>query len=210
MGVRADRLRTAAAHYAGVRALDEGAGPGDERDLYLRAFVRALGVDRARVLEASQALLALWTRPAIGLWRLPVGGAQEGLQRLASRDVKLGVVSNSDGTVEEQLRRSRLCQIGVGDGVAVLAIVDSYVIGMAKPDPAIFSEAVARMGVRAERSIYVGDSLRYDVRGAEAAGLRPLHFDPYQLCSRADGHRHVRSLLDVEEVLLNARPIAGG
>jgi hypothetical protein len=48
------------------------------------------------------------------------------------------VVSNSDGTVERQLRRARICQIGAGRGTSVLVIVDSAIFGMAKPDPSIF------------------------------------------------------------------------
>ncbi len=134
---------------------------------------------------------------------MPVDGARVALRRLASHGLRLGVVSNADGTVEEQLRRSRLCQVGDGEGVAVVAIVDSFVVGVAKPDPAIFREVVARMGVEAQRTIYVGDSLRYDVRGAEAAGLRPLHFDPFQLCPRPDGHEHPRSLREMQVAVLD-------
>jgi uncharacterized membrane protein YhiD involved in acid resistance len=48
------------------------------------------------------------------------------------------VVSNSDGTVERQLRRRRISQVGAGRRTSVLVIVDSAIFGMAKPDPSIF------------------------------------------------------------------------
>jgi putative hydrolase of the HAD superfamily len=69
------------------------------------------------------------------------------------------------------------------------------VVGVAKPDPAIFRIALDALGVPASDTVlYVGDSLRYDVAGAIAAGLQPVHFDPYGYCPAPEGHRHVTSL----------------
>jgi putative hydrolase of the HAD superfamily len=45
-------------------------------------------------------------------------------------------------------------------------------------------------------TVHVGDSVRMDVGGARAAGIRPLHLDPFGFCSAAD-HEHVRSLEEV-------------
>jgi hypothetical protein len=39
------------------------------------------------------------------------------------------------------------------------------------------------------------------VRGARAAGLRPVHFDPFELCLEQDDHAHVRRLIEVEPLL---------
>ena len=44
--------------------------------------------------------------------------------------------------------------------------------------------------------IYVGDSVKYDVRSAEAAGITPLHIDPFALCEDTD-HGHVAHLGEV-------------
>jgi hypothetical protein len=35
------------------------------------------------------------------------------------------------------------------------------------------------------------------VRGARAAGLVPVHFDPYELCQARADHAHVKDLADV-------------
>ena len=81
-------------------------------------------------------------------------------------------------------------------------IVDSAVVGVAKPDPRIFGFALDALGVPAGHTVlHVGDSLRYDVAGALAAGLRPVHMDPYQLCPRPDGHLHVSSLAALAELV---------
>jgi putative hydrolase of the HAD superfamily len=113
----------------------------------------------------------------------------------------LGIISNSDGTVEEQLRRHQICQVGEGLGVPVLAIIDSHVVGVSKPAAEIFRHALDPLGVPPDRAAYVGDTVRYDVRGARAAGLMPVHFDPYSLCSDGEEHAHATSLAGVEALL---------
>jgi putative hydrolase of the HAD superfamily len=49
--------------------------------------------------------------------------------------------------------------------------------------------------------LHVGDSLRYDVAGALAAGLEPVHLDPHGFCPAPDGHRHVRTLAELAQDL---------
>jgi putative hydrolase of the HAD superfamily len=134
------------------------------------------------------------------LWRWPVPGSFEALRELSRRAVKLAFVSNSDGSAEQKLVSMRLSQVGPGDGVEVDAIFDSAVVGVVKPDPAIFEMAVNALGVEAGRSLFVGDSRLYDVDGARAAGLVPLHFDPFSLCEH-DDHGHIASLKDLLDMV---------
>jgi putative hydrolase of the HAD superfamily len=187
--------RVERAHYAGIRALDEG---GDE-DAYLGAFAQALDPSTQDPGAVLAALRHVWPTPK--LWCYPVRASVEGLRELAATGRKLGIVSNADGTVEELLRAQSICQIGEGLGVPVLVIVDSTVVGMTKPDPAIFRLAASQLGVEPERSVYVGDSVRYDVRGARAAGLRPIHFDPYACCVDPTDHPHVQKLAQLRQHL---------
>jgi putative hydrolase of the HAD superfamily len=135
------------------------------------------------------------------VWRQQVRGSIEGLHHLSAAGLKLGIVSNSDGTVEEQLRRGRICQVGEGLGVPVLAIIDSGKVGVSKPAADIFRHALEPLGVEPEQALYVGDSVYYDVRGARAAGLVPVHFDPYALCSERSDHAHVTRLAEVAQLV---------
>jgi len=68
-------------------------------------------------------------------------------------------------------------------------ILDSAVVGVAKPDPAIFRIALDTLGVPADQTVlHIGDSLRYDVAGAPPPlGLQPVHMDPYGFCPAPDG-----------------------
>ena len=54
------------------------------------------------------------------------------------------------------------------------------VVGVAKPDPAIFLHVGdAFASIDNSRIVYVGDSVTIDVAGATAAGLQPVLLDPY-------------------------------
>jgi len=127
------------------------------------------------------------------LWEQVLPWAHDGLAALVAAGLRVGIISNADGTVEESLRRAGVCQVGEGAGLPVEVVIDSTVVGVGKPDPA--PEACA----------YVGDTVRYDVDGARAAGLHPVHLDPYGLCRTPDHHDHVRSLVDVPDVLAPLR-----
>jgi putative hydrolase of the HAD superfamily len=89
----------------------------------------------------------------------------------------------------------RLCQVGSGSCVPIDAVVASSLVGVEKPDPKIFEIALRQLGVTPDQSVYVGDSVFYDIEGARAANIFPIHFDPFIQCSMSD-HQHARSLHD--------------
>jgi len=201
-GIELDGAQAERAHYFGIHALD--LAEDDEaaaRRAYLVGYAVAVGVPVDRRDAALERMRTVWGGPTIDLWRRGVAGSVDGLKRLAASGRKLGIVSNADGTIEEQLRRNEICQVGEGLGVPVLAIVDSHIVGVAKPAAEIFRHALEPLGVAPEDAVYVGDTVRYDVRGARAAGLRPVHFDPFDLCADRLDHTHVRRLMDLEALL---------
>lgn len=92
------------------------------------------------------------------------------LARLRSRGIKLGVISNWTGDLEDVLRRIELHS-------SFDVIIDSARLGHEKPHPEIFEEALRRAGVGASAAFHVGDSIEHDVDGALASGLRPVLVD---------------------------------
>ena len=55
--------------------------------------------------------------------------------------------------------------------------VISGLTGYEKPEPEIFHAALSAAAVPPEEAIHVGDSLRDDVAGAQAVGIRAVHLD---------------------------------
>lgn len=183
-----------AAHYSGVAEIDRDAIAAGDLECYLHAYVATLQIaDAAGALEV---LRPLWEAPSVDLWRHVIADSVVGLRQFAAAGIRVAVVSNSDGTVEEQLRLHEICQVGDGPGCAVQAVLDSAVVGVAKPDPAIFEMGVAALGLPREDVAFVGDSVRFDVAPAEAFGLQAFHFDPHRICTDPS-HKHIAKLAEL-------------
>jgi FMN phosphatase YigB (HAD superfamily) len=60
---------------------------------------------------------------------------------------------------------------------------------------------MSALGLAPDRIAYVGDSVRYDVLGSEAAGMLPIHFDPHQTCRSTHEHKHIKAIIELEGIL---------
>jgi putative hydrolase of the HAD superfamily len=190
------------AHYRGVAVPVEVAAEhtGDHWPIrleqYVHCYLEELAVPAAATEDARLALVDLFEGPAYGLWSWVQEAAVHLIRSLAARGVRLGVVSNADGSIERQLVDAGVCQLGPGPEVEVDTIIDSGVVGVAKPDPAIFTFALDEMELPAEDVIYVGDTPAVDYVGATAAGIRTVIVDPYHLAGLAPEHT-VHGVADV-------------
>lgn len=82
-----------------------------------------------------------------------------------SAGIRLALVTNGPSSVQ----RAKLERVGLTD--AFDALVISAEVGVAKPDTGIFEAALEALEVDAGDVWHVGDSLEYDVAGAQAAGV---------------------------------------
>jgi len=89
------------------------------------------------------------------------------LQALRKRSVRVGLISNWDSRLVPLLGR-----LGIWELLDAAAV--SFEVGVEKPHPLIFRQALSRCGVRPQQAALVGDSLEEDVQGATAAGLRAV------------------------------------
>lgn len=120
----------------------------------------ALAIERERVGAVRAALLA-----AIAWRAFP--DAAPALGALRAAGLRLVVASNWDCSLGEALA-------GAGLGGLVDAVVTSAEVGAAKPDPAVFSVALAAARCSAAEAVVVGDSLERDVAGARACGIESI------------------------------------
>ncbi|WP_099023884.1 HAD family hydrolase [Mycolicibacterium palauense] len=101
------------------------------------------------------------------------------LRRLAEAGIKTAVVSN----IAFDLRPA-FGAIGARDDVDEFVL--SFEVGAVKPNPAIFTTALQRLGVPAEQAVMVGDSEEAD-GGARAVGCEFVLVDPVPTSARPDG-----------------------
>ncbi len=86
--------------------------------------------------------------------------AQDALAFLSAR-YPLVALSNGNADVHR-----------VGLGSYFRAAVSAQAFGVAKPDPRIFHEAAARVGVAASAVLHIGDDAALDIQGAREAGMQ--------------------------------------
>ena len=181
------------AHYAGMKAKSDRAEPEDSWGAYDDAYVATVEVDP---VDREEAAFVLGRTRTAWLWRWTIPETRTALDELAASKVPMGVVSNASGQIEAMLRRE-ICQVGPGAHVEMRCIVDSHVVGVAKPDPAIFDHALEHFPeFDRARIAYVGDSVTMDIGAATAAGLHPMLLDPHDDHPGADFER-IRSLSDL-------------
>ncbi|OGR83400.1 MAG: hypothetical protein A2901_03470 [Elusimicrobia bacterium RIFCSPLOWO2_01_FULL_54_10] len=119
------------------------------------------------------------------------------LQRLKKK-YKLGIVSNFYGNLPEILK---------GEGYHPLfgAVADSARVGSIKPSPDIFFYVLNKLGVRPEESVFVGDSMKRDMRGAKGMGMRHIwvvgkNYRKDPPC--CPGDKVIASVMELEKILL--------
>lgn len=145
---------------------------------YLRYLMEGLGITDDACVEAVTAWRRAFNLP-VGLCRVADVEAAEALRRLREAGLVTGVISNSNGSV-----RRALAAAGLARHLDV--IIDSTVVGVRKPDPRAFTLGLEAAGVEADEAVYVGDSYFVDVRGARAAGMGAVLFDPGGVWGRRD------------------------
>jgi len=142
-------------------------GPPDPNDRvgYLGAGLARVAAQHGRVdidpIELATELVD--GIDEIGVEFLP--GATTALDVAAVRR-KTGIITN--GPRDRQERKVRSLELDK----RVDIIIYAGDLDRRKPHAAPFREALTALGVPAERALYVGNSLAYDVAGAHNAGLR--------------------------------------
>ena len=169
-------------HFAdAVRTANAMLGPRQPNDVpkpYSQEAVDRFWTEYNRVLltacakdprHAAKAEIVYRTFAAAITWRV-YDDVQGLLATLRARGIRLGIISNWTGDLEDVLER-------VGLRSSFDFALDSARLGYEKPHGEIFDEALRRTGVQRSAALHIGDSPEHDVDGALAAGLRALLLD---------------------------------
>ncbi|MBN2006751.1 MAG: HAD family hydrolase [Anaerolineae bacterium] len=116
--------------------------------------------------------------------------------RTLSETYVLGIVTNA---YDAQEQRRRIDHCGVGALMRTVVIAGDS--GYSKPDPAIFRLAACRLGVESNECIYVGDSERYDIAGAHAAGMATVKITPNLKAMASSADRMIGSISELSTAI---------
>ena len=109
------------------------------------------------------------------------------LDALASREIKLAVISNWDERLRGLLHTLKLDRY-------FEAFAISCEVGFPKPSPVIFEHAAEKLGLPAASILHIGDSLEMDIDGARAAGFQALQIHRQ---AETPANTDIRSLAEV-------------
>jgi HAD superfamily hydrolase (TIGR01509 family) len=191
-GRKIDALALEHAEYIGRKKIDDLLMAG-EKDVVLaythffRAWMEAAGIPAEEIADHGDRFGAIHRE--LTLWRVVRPGVLEALERLKSAGYKLAIVSNAEGQIEGDAKRFGLAPF-------FDVIIDSHVVGVAKPDPRIFQIALERLGVAPDQSRFAGDIFSIDILGARAAGIEARLIDQHERYHWVDHHkiRHIEDL----------------
>ncbi len=108
----------------------------------------------------------------------------------------LGVITNGNADVR---------RLGLADYFQFTLCAEE--LGIGKPDPHPFRQALRLGGALPEQAVHIGDHAEDDIAGAQQAGLRAVWFNPGQIAWTQDYQpdAQIRSLAELPKLLLDWR-----
>jgi len=171
--VSREAFLTAESQARGIlTGLVQAGSEGTERELWHQYFVslmEASGVPEDQLDAVGRGIRDAHTQAH--LWTGVDPRTPPALEALVGQGFRLAVISNADGRMEDALVRA-----GLRDHFEF--VIDSDLVGVAKPDPEIFLAGARTLGLPPEDCLYVGDLYPVDVVGARAAGMSAVLLDP--------------------------------
>jgi len=196
-GRRIEALALEHAEYAGRAAIDQHLSkvPGKQADdstyaHFFRAWMSAVGIGETELGDCALRFRAIHQEAT--LWRVVRPGTFEALEAFKSAGYKLAIVSNAEGQVEADAKRFGLAKY-------FDVIIDSHIVGVAKPDPRIFQIALERLGVGPDEARFAGDIYSIDVEGARAAGIEARLVDQHRRYDWVE-HEKIRHVVELAGV----------
>jgi putative hydrolase of the HAD superfamily len=199
-----------------ARALGQTEDPARDEDMFERALllnreqsdyaVRPLarrlqelfGEDQS--LDAGSALGTAFLKPIFAMARLDPQAVPL-LEALRGRGIKTAIVSNTPWGSPADAWRDELTRHGLLDKVD--AAVFCMDVGWRKPHRAPFDRALSLLEVAPADALFVGDDHRWDIVGAQNAGLRPVLLESDVPKSRPD-HLTIPNLAGIIALLAEA------
>jgi putative hydrolase of the HAD superfamily len=196
-GRKLDALGLEHAEYAGRQAIDQHfTNPANQQagnvayEQFFRGWMAAAGIPQEEFQECAAKFGAIHREAS--LWRVVRPGTFEALEAYKSAGYKLAIVSNAEGQVEADAKRFGLAKY-------FDVIIDSHIVGVAKPDPRIFQITLERLGLGPDEVRFTGDIYSVDIAGARAAGIEARLVDQHQRYTWVE-HEKIRHIGELHRI----------
>jgi putative hydrolase of the HAD superfamily len=131
---------------------------------YTASIIEHMGGRGEKVIDAARQIFQQWS---VNHHFEMYDDVAPVLTQLSRQGLIVGAISNSHRSLDA------FCEHFSLSGLITVS-VSSAEHGYMKPHRSIFESALARAGVTAAESVMVGDSIRHDIEGALASGLRAV------------------------------------
>ena len=153
---------------------------------YNVSLLEKLGVKENTVFVAEQIDALWWDCSNMQVYP----DVEPTLSGLRAKGLQIGLVSNG---FKQDLAHV-LSELGLEKWFDVVVCIDSC--NCAKPDKQIFLYVLDRLGLKADETVFVGDSVEHDYEGAFGVGIRPFLID------REEKHpNHFNKIASLTELL---------
>ena len=166
-GVIVDPQKFDAATAASSFILDEVEEQIYSHDLfvhYTASIIEHMGGRGEQVIEVARAIYEQWS---VNHHFEMYDDAAPALTQLSEQGLIVGAISNSHRSLDAFCEHFSL-------GGLITVSVSSAEHGYMKPHRSIFEAALAKAGVQPDQAVMVGDSLKHDIDGALAIGMRAV------------------------------------
>jgi putative hydrolase of the HAD superfamily len=196
-GIEVDpaRFGDAVASAAPLLDADDGRYTDDLFIVYTRTIIEGMGGTGRHLDACAREIYREWA--ACQHFEL-YEEVPDVLREIAAAGFRIGLISNSHRCLASFQSHFELQGL-------IAATVSSSEHGFMKPHPSIFAAALQLVDVEPHQAVMVGDSLRHDVEGALAAGMRGvlLHRgDSPTLAAEERGIPVIRSLRELPGLIL--------
>jgi putative hydrolase of the HAD superfamily len=169
--------------------------PPEERAVQFVRYVQAIGDEAGVSLppDVQLSIIKKVLKEFTGVFKLfkeviPLFSA------LKEKGYLLGIISNADKSIAEQIDRTGLKQY-------LDVLVTSDQVGAEKPAARIFLAGLEKSGVAAEKAIYIGDQYQSDILGALNVGMKAVLIDRYGINADITGCPRITSLQEINDYL---------
>ncbi len=126
---------------------------------------------------------------------VPMPGLIPLMQALHHKGVRIGIGTNMTAMIQY----AKIHHLGLDPYIDYMLTSEQSPVE--KPDPRFFALCLQAGGFKPEEAIFIGDDLRNDVYGAQAAGLYGLWYAPSADTKKSEEHQDVPRILSYLDCL---------